>query len=221
MNQFHAFNFPRTSDRSSCWLRLSVLLILLVLFSACGTEHRIRVEPELYLRQNDMGQGTRVSVRVIDKRAQRAIFEKTPGLDTRLIGSLGKVNIYPKGAVDDPIEEQVKRGLSTLGFQPVESSQPASRRLEVHILHLRMLTSFEDPKLNIPKKKVRLRVALGVRGEKPGKKFKKLYQTYQDKSQNLLTGEFKNEQFINNTISLTLQKMFEDPALHVFLSPEE
>lgn len=214
-------NSHRASGRPSRRLRLSILLILIVLFSACATDHRVRVEPELYLRQNDLGKGTRVSVRVVDKRARRAIFEKDSGLDTPIVGPLGKVNIYPKGAVDDPIEDQVKKGLTTLGFQPVESSQSASRRLEIHILHLRMLTSFDEPKLKIPKKNVRLRVALGVRGEKPGKKFKKLYQTYQDKSQNLLTGEFKNEQFINNAISLTLQKMFEDPILRVFLSPDE
>lgn len=203
-------------------MRLPVLLfILLVLASGCATDHRVDIDPELYLRESNMGQGTRVSVKVIDKRARRAIFEKDSGLKTPLVGPLGKVNIYPKGSVDDPIENQIRNGLRRLGFVPVDSNHEADRRLEVHILHLRMLTNFEDPKIKIPKKKVRLRTALGVLANKPDKKYKKLYQTYQDKSQNLLTGEFKNQQFINNGISLTLQKMFEDPAFRLFLSPEE
>lgn len=201
--------------------RLLVLLLLVGLASGCATDHRVRIDPELYLRQSDMGQGTRVSVNVIDKRTRRAIFEKDSGIKTPIVGPLGKVNIFPKGSVDDPIEIQIRNGLRRLGFQPVEANQEADRRLQVQILHLRMLTNFEDPKINIPKKNVRLRTALGVLGEKPGKKFKKLYQTYQDKSQNLLTGEFKNEQFINNAISLTLQKMFEDPTFRLFLSPHE
>ncbi len=207
--------------KSSQWLQLTIFLLLAGLVSACATDHRVRIDPELYLRQSDIGKGLRVSVNVIDKRTRRAIFEKDAGLNTPLIGPLGKVNIFPKGSVDDPIEIQVRKGLRALGFKPVDINQQADRRLEIQVLHLRMLRNFEDPKLKIPKKKVRLRTALGVKGEKPGKKFKKLYQTYQDKSQNLLTGEFKNEQFINNAISLTLQKMFEDRTLHLFLSPEE
>ncbi len=194
-------------------------LLCLGILAACTHDHRVNIDPELYVRTQNFGQGERVGLKVIDRRQKSAIYEKEAGPTAALVGSLNKVNIYPRGAVDDPIEDQVKKALTTLGFVPVNEKQPADRKMEIQVLHLRMIYNFEDPKLKIPEKKVRLKAALGVVARKGEEKYKKLYQTQLDKSQNLLTGEFKNEQFINNGISMTLQKIFEDQALLLFLSP--
>jgi hypothetical protein len=35
----------------------------------------------------------------------------------------------------------------------------------------------------------------------------------------MLTGKFKNERLVNNSLSMAIQKMFEDPQLLQFLSP--
>lgn len=201
-------------------LRIALILASFAVLAACTQEHRVRIDPELYVRSQNFGQGQRIGLKVTDRRKQNAIYNEEMGPKTAVVGALNKVNIYPKGTVDDPIEEQVKEALTTLGYVPVDEKQKADRTMEVQILQLRMLYSYEDPKIKIPEKKVRLHAALGVVAQKGERKFKKLYKTHLDKSQNLLTGEVKNEQFINDGLSMTLQKIFEDRALLLFLSPE-
>lgn len=208
------------NNPSKSLFRIALLLVSFALLQACTQEHRVRIDPELYVRPQPMGQGQRVSLKVSDRRKKSAIYNEEMGPKAAVVGSLNKVNVYPKGAVDDPVEDQIKKALTTLGFVPVNEKQNADTRMEVQILQLRMLYSYEDPKIKIPEKKVRLKAALGVIAQKGDQKFKKLYQTQLDKSQNLVTGEVKNEQFINNGLSVTLQKIFEDPAFLIFLSPE-
>lgn len=192
---------------------------LLALAAACVNDHRVRIHPELYIRPGDVGGGTLVKVEVSDRRPRNAIFEKKTGPEIPLGGgAFNKISIYPGTPVDDPIEAEIKKALVNLGFNPVRGNRKFQRLLQVEVLRLQMLTRIEDPQLKIPEKDVRLRIAFGVTAQSPDQTFKRLYQTHLDKSQNLLTGEFKNEQFINNGISLTLQKIFEDQALLRFLS---
>ncbi|MFQ5481286.1 MAG: YajG family lipoprotein [Nitrospinaceae bacterium] len=184
----------------------------------CSHDHRVRIEPELYVRPSTAGQQLPVAVRVVDARPRRAIYEKEAGPRTKIIGSLNKVNIYPGTPVDDPIREKVEQGLSTLGFQPVRGDKKGPRWLRIEVLQLRMISHFQKPKLKIPARHVRLRIALRVNAQTAAGTYRKIYRTQLDKSSKVLTGGFKNEQFINNGLSLTLQKIFEDASLIAFLS---
>ena len=207
--------FPHIS-----WGYSGLALVLWVL-GACAHDHRVKIDPELYVRESNVGHGLPVRVQVVDRRSHRAIYKKTSGPHLPLAGRpLNQVSIYPGTPVDDPVKEAIQTGLARLGFKPVEGERSYQRVLRVEIRLLRLFYQFENPRLKIPEKNVRLRTALDVIAQSPRQTFKRRYETQMDKSQNLLTGEFKNQQFINNGLSLTLQKMFEDPELLDFLSPK-
>lgn len=75
--------------------------------------------------------------------------------------------------------------------------------------------------LKIPEVHAQMETTLRVQARHGNQFFKNTYSTRMTKSHHMLTGKFKNERLINNSLSLAIQKMFDDPALLQFLLPDK
>lgn len=195
--------------------KLAFLLALTTGFAACAnTQHKISIEPELYIKPVNLGKGNKVNLKVVDGRSQFAVFNRDTAPKLGFGGSLNTVTIVPRAGITDPIFAEVSDGLRQLGFRPARGVKLA-RSLVVNVVQLKMKYQHHVSEAKVH---VRLKTAIRVVAKNGKKKYKNIYKSNMEKSSRILLGKFKNEQFVNNGLSLTLQKMFEDKKLWFFLS---
>lgn len=60
---------------------------------------------------------------------------------------------------------------------------------------------------------------LRVQARNGKQSFKNMYRARMTKSHRMFTGKFKNERLVNNSLSMAIQQMFDDPKLLALLSP--
>jgi len=190
------------------------LLIISGLGTCANTQHKISVEPELYIKQTDYGGGKTISLKVIDKRSQFAVFKRKAAPKSGLRSSLHTVTIVPRSNISDPIFGKVKNGLRQLGFRPTSGGK-AKRRLLLEVVQWKMHYRHQ---VSAAKVHAKIKTAIRVTAVNGGKQFKNMYKSSMEKSDRMLVGKFKNELFANNGLSLALQKIFADKRLLIFLA---
>ena len=198
-------------------VHIRVILILLAitgLASCANTQHKISVEPELYVKQVNFGKEKSVSLKVVDKRSQFAVLSKKAAPNSGLSSKFHKVTIVPESSIADPIYIKVQDGLKQLGFRPIKGGK-ASRKLLLEVVQWKM--GYQH-KMTAAKVNTKLSTAIKVTAGKPGKMYKNIYQSSSEKSSRTLVGKFKNEEFANTGLSIVLQKIFEDKKLLIFLA---
>ncbi|MGV7221779.1 MAG: YajG family lipoprotein [Nitrospinales bacterium] len=191
-----------------------MLIAVSGLASCANTQHKIAVEPELYVKQVDFGKGNPISLKVVDKRSQFAILSKKAAPNSGLSSKFHKVTIVPSSSIADPIYRKVKDGLKQSGFRPLKGSN-ASRKLLIEVVQWRM--GYQH-KMTAAKVNAKLITAIRVTAGNSGKIYKNIYKTSSEKSSRMLVGKFKNEEFANTGLSIVLQKIFEDKKLLIFLA---
>ncbi len=182
--------------------------------SCANTQHKISVEPELYVKQADFGKGKQVTLKVVDKRSQFAIFKRKAAPKSGLRSAFHTVTIVPRSSIADPIFAKVENGLRQLGFRPARGAT-TKRKLLLEVLQWRMKSQHQ---VSAGKVHAKVDTAIRVTAKNGEKQFKKIYKSSMKKSTRMLVGKFKNENFVNNGLSLALQKIFEDKKLLVFLA---
>jgi len=196
---------------------MRVILIILavsVLASCANTQHKIAVEPELYVKQIDFGKENSISLKVVDKRSKFAVLDKKAAPKSGLSSKFHRVTIVPRSSIADPILRKVKEGLKQLGFRPLSGGKSA-RRLLLEVVQWKMGYQHQ---VTAGKVHVKLNTAIKVTAGNKGKFYKNIYKTTSAKSSRMLVGKFKNEEFANTGLSIVLQKIFEDKKLLVFLA---
>ena len=197
------------------FVKVSLALLCVTGLAACAnTQHKISIEPELYVKQTDFGKGKQITLKVIDKRSQFAIFRRKAAPKSGLRSSLHTVTIVPRSSIADPIFAKVENGLRHLGFRPARGAM-TKRKLLLEIVQWRMK---DQHQVTAGKVHAKVDTAIRVTARNGGKQFKKIYKSSMKKSTRMLVGKFKNEKFVNNGLSLALQKIFEDKRLFVFLT---
>jgi len=216
-------NFP--DIRSGAQLRsLSYRLIwtLLGVFVSflgfgCTHDHKIDLKPEVYVRVSNIGKGEKLVVRVKDTRSQKAISKKETNLEVVSDSAIDTVNIYASTSVRDTVSDKIMAGFERMGFHPSKHGSNSSRMITVEISKLQMNYQRGSMGIKIPEIHAQMETILRVQASHGDQSFKNTYSIRMTKSHRMLTGKFKNERLINNSLSMAIQKMFDDPELLRFL----
>ena len=150
------------------WTMLGVFVSLLGF--GCTHDHKIDLNPKIFVRVSNIGKGERLVVRVKDTRSQRAISKKESNLKVTSDRAIDTVNIYASSSVRNTVLDKIMEGFQRMGFHPSKHGNNSSQVTKSH---------------------------------------------------RMLTGKFKNERLVNNSLSMAIQKMFDDPELLRFLLPSK
>ena len=204
---------------SSCSLIGIVFGLFVSLFGfGCTHDHKIDLKPETFVRISNIGNGERLVVRVKDTRTQKAISKKKSDINVTSERAINTVNIYASSSVRDTVLDKVTECFERLGFHTSKHGNNSSRLITVEISKLQ-LNYQRKVGLKIPEVHAQMETTLRVQASYNNQSFKKIYSSRMTKSHRMLTGKFKNERLVNNSLSMAIQKMFEDPQLLQFLSP--
>jgi uncharacterized lipoprotein YajG len=184
----------------------------------CTHDHKVDLKPETFVRISDIGKGEKLVIRVKDTRIQKAISKKKSDLKVTSDHAINTVNIYASSSVRDTVSDKVMECFERLGFNTSKYGNNSNRKVIVEISKLQ-LNYQRKVGLKIPEVHAQMETTLRVQARYGDQSFKKNYSTRMTKSHRMLTGKFKNERLINNSLSIAIQKMFDDPQLLQFLSP--
>jgi len=202
--------------RRRVWLVLGISIPLLGL--GCTHDHKIDLHPELFVHTSNLGEGQRLLVRVKDTRSQKAISKKESGFQVESGRALNTVNIYASSDVMDTVSDKIMEGFQRLGFHPVRHGNRPGRKIIVELFRLQLNYQIGEAGLKVPEIHAQMETVLRVRATRGSQSFKNIYRSRMIKSHRMLTGKFTNERLVNNSLSMALQKMFEDPKLLQFLA---
>lgn len=183
------------------------VLILSVLLAACArSPQTVNIRPDLDLSQaNAIGQGTRVTLQVVDNRS------------SRVIGSRGGVyadtaNISTANDITTPIYGELVPGLRALGYEVVGADQASKADLRVLVDAIeyrtiggRVLTDIETAAT------VRAVARVGNR------EFTGRYRGTQTKEVLRAPSQADNDELVNAAISRVLERMLTDRELLEFM----
>jgi hypothetical protein len=110
-------------------------------------------------------------------------------------------------------------GYQRMGFHVSKHGTPSNTKVTVEISKLLLNYQRGRVGLKIPEVHAQMETVLKVKANRKKQIFEKIYSSRLTKSNRVLTGKFKNERLINNSLSMAIQKMFDDPQLLQFLLP--
>ncbi len=201
--------------RICLWLRITIFIPLLAL--GCTHDHKIDLHPEIFVRVSNIGKGEQLTVRVRDIRSQKAISKKVSNLKLSSDRAVNTVNIYASSSVRDTILDKITEGFQRMGFHTVKPGRLTNRKLEVEIYRLQLNYKSGNLGVKIPEVHAQMETILRVRAAYGNQMFKNIYSSRLIKSHRMFTGKFKNERLVNNSLSMAIQKMLNDPDLIQFL----
>ena len=184
----------------------------------CAHDHKVKLNPEIFVRISNLGKGERLVIKARDMRSQKAISKKESSMQVASGQPINTVNIYASSSVRDTVSEKIMEGFERMGFHTSRYGKNPDRSLTVEIIKLQMNYQRKSSGINIPEIHARMETVLKVRANHDNQVFNKTYRTRMTKSHRMLTGKFKNERLINNSLSMAIQKVFDDPELLRFLA---
>jgi len=185
----------------------------------CTHDHKINLNPEIFVRVSNIGNGEKLVVRVKDTRSQKAISKKESNLKVTSDRAVNTVNIYASSSVRDTVLDKVMTGFARMGFHPSKHGDNSSQTITVEISKLQLKYQGGKVGIKIPEVHAQMETILRVQASHGNQSFKNIYSTRMTKSHRMFTGKFKNERMVNNSLSMAIQKMFDDPGLLQFLLP--
>jgi hypothetical protein len=200
-------------------MRKMLGVFVLLLGFGCTHDHKIDLNPEIFVRVSNIGKVERLVVRVKDTRSQRAISKKESNLKVTSDRAIDTVNIYASSSVRNTVLDKIMEGFQRMGFHPSKHGNNSSRVITVEISKLQLDYQEAKAGLKIQEVHARMETILRVQAIHGDQSFKSIYSTQMTKSHHMLTGKFKNERLVNNSLSMAIQKMFDDPELLRFLLP--
>jgi len=202
---------------------MSIIIGVLALTSGfgCSHDHKVDLKPEIFVRVSSIGKGERLIIQVRDVRVQKAISKKQSDLKISSDRSINTVNIYASSDVRDTVLEKVMGGFERMGFHASKRGNPSNSMLIVEISKLQLKYQRGSAGSSVPKVHAQMETILRVKANRGERVFKEVYSSRLTKSHRILTGKFKNERLINNSLSMAIQKMFDDPQLLQFLLPSK
>ncbi len=186
---------------------LFIILIATVILSGCAfTPENITLNPKVNLKKQNLGQGKKVEVQVIDERN-----------DSTLGGRISDMGPTAKIAVASNIKKTVikvvNRALLAYGFQPTKGNNAKSRRLVVRVIALdyRSRAGFWSAG-------IRINSTIEGAAYNHGLNYDKVYR-YTNVHRILFTPTTKSDtKHINIAFSKSLNKLVNDQKLFKFLA---
>ncbi|MCP4474463.1 MAG: hypothetical protein GY821_07845 [Gammaproteobacteria bacterium] len=187
-------------------LLTSVLLVSLLSLAGCAfSPEQVKLQPQVNVQKQNIGEGKQVAVRVIDARPHTDLGGRVSGL-----GPTAKISLA--NDLDKVVKDEVDSGLKNLGFQPVPYSAQAQRRLTVHITNLdyRSRAGFWTANISINS----TLEASAVNGDSS---YDHVYRG--DSEHRVMVTPTSNSDFqnVNRALSASLDKMLNDQNLMIFL----
>lgn len=174
------------------------LIVLVSLLAACSTApQRLDLKPAIDVTARNLGQGTPVTVTVIDRRQM-----------TEAQRSGNVTGIDPAVNVVDVVYQEATRALEQLGFAVEPSVSPLSNTLT-----LELLTINYDLSTAVIKKTVFVDADIRATAAAGGKTFVTTYRAHQEKEVAFLPSPALSQRLVNETLSNALSRALADPQL--------
>ena len=186
---------------------IPTIAIATLLVSGCAfQQQQVMLQPELRALPSEMGQGKNVAIKIMDERP-----EKDFGHRGNVYGKAAKITSNQDVAT--VIREKVADGLKRNGFQPEQWKEEATRTLKVEIRLIEYSTSVGFWSGGIHTKSTLKAIA-----NSNGKQYENFYRGENEDRVFVVPFADENERYINDVVSLSLQKMFNDTELLMFLA---
>lgn len=187
-------------------VRSFLMLAFCLSVAACAySPQQITVDPVIAATGERFGNGRVVSVVVEDRR------------ENKVLGTRG--GAYPKtstitigNSLTDAIARSAEATLAAQGFSVNSSAEP---QLEMKILVDELV--YDKPEDSLTGE-VNLKSVLSVELSAGGETYTGRYQTASQRQLIVAASEKKNTEIINEILSQTLQRLFADPKVKVFVS---
>ena len=178
-----------------------VIIVIFVISTGCSKHHRVLIDPAIPIHHATIGNGIPVTVKVVDARPNNVISKWQDEFKIR------KFTVISQGDLKDIFTTRTRQGLIKLGFSPKNFNLKSNRSLEINILDIRSLYQEDPPKMNI-----RVKAAIKATCKNQGKKISKNFTVRKNQS-GVSPASFPNENFLNNSLSEIMGKIFTDTSL--------
>ena len=184
------------------------LLAILVIFgiSGCVFEaQQVYLNPKVNISEKNIGHNSKIFLKVIDDR------------DTTTIGHKGSyegkhAQITSKNSLPVALKQEIVRGLKTYKFK-ITNNSSNNKKLTVEIRDLEYTTSS-----GFSSGGVHIKSYIQVIAQNNGRRIEKRYRTEKTKSVQIAPNDTTNEKWINETLTETITKLFQDRELMNLLS---
>lgn len=182
----------------------SIISLIIILSTGCMQRHYIVIDPYVPVTPHSFSQPKPIGLEVINARSSNNIARRS-GLDLKFYSP--RFTLRSESDLTDIIRQKISEGLFRKGFMPKRIEKIPNKTLRVDILRLKSTYEEKLAALN-----VRVQAALRARCTNTGENYSRTY-SYQKHLNSVPASTFPNENLINDTLSETLKKMFEDENL--------
>ena len=166
--------------------------------------HYIVIDPYVPVTPHSFNQPKLIGLKVVNLRSSNNIARRSE-LDLKFYSP--KYTVRSKLDLTDIMRHKISSGLFQLGFIPKRIEKSPDKTLKVEIIRLN--SKYEE---KLPGFKVTVKAALKANCTNRGRKYSKTY-SYHKRVNSAPASTFPNENLINEALSETLKKMFEDEKL--------
>ena len=195
-----------------------LLIISILLMSGCAyIPQKVDINPNVMINKEDVGQGKKVAVKIIDDREDLAIGNRSGSSN---YGMIKGAAITAEQDITEVIKTEVFKGLTDKGFLPVvyvnNSSEEVADNQNVLKVSLRTLKYDTDMGLwtggNIGKANIK---ALVSKQEKNYERntYERSYQGLEEIRTAFVGSQETNAKVINGALKQSLEKLFNDADL--------
>ena len=181
-----------------------VIYLIIFVSTGCTQRHYITINPYVPVISHSLKQPRPVGLTVIDALSTNNIAQ---GVGPNLYFYSPKFTIRSKSDLTDIMRQKISEGLFRMGFKPKRIEKVPGKTLRVEIVRLKGKYVEKLPALNI-----RVQATLRAQCTNREKIYSRTY-SYKKQLKSVPASTFPNENLINDTLSETLRKMFEDEKL--------
>ena len=182
-------------------------LIFLVFLSGCAyIDQNLRVEPQVTIMQENIGQGKKIALRVVDDREDSTIGRRANGY------GMDSAKISTDQDLVELLKSSFIDGMRKKGFEPVgDNDSNVSLKVELRSLSYDTSTGLWTAG-NIGKAALKI-----LATKESNKTFEKTYRSQNEIRTAFIASQETNAKIINAALSDALNKVFSDNELWDFL----
>ncbi|MFH1231478.1 MAG: YajG family lipoprotein [Planctomycetota bacterium] len=185
------------------------LLVGILVINGCAyISQQVKIMPDLYVPESNVGQGKNVILKVKDERSDKILGHRGSGF--------GKAAaITNEQDIPAIVQDEIIKGLQKKGFISVSSDSDTKRILNVEIRLIEYSTS-----IGFWTGGIQTKATLKAIASNNGKIYENLYRINNEKRVVIVPAANENERLVNEVITQVLEELFRDENLFSFLASE-
>lgn len=191
-------------------MKKSVYLFLflgIVLINGCAyISQQVKIMPDLYVPESNIGQGKMVALSIIDERPDKTIGHRGSGF-----GKAAAINTVQD--IRTTIQDEIVKGLQRKGFTLVSSDSERILKVEIRLIEYSTSIGFWTGG-------VHTKAALKAIASNNNKSYENLYRINNDRRVVIVPSANENERLINEVVTQVLEELFRDEKLFSFLASD-